>query len=346
MRILVTRLSAMGDVALLLPVLKAFVAQYPQHELMVLSRGFLKPLFAPLPVKFFTADVYGEHKGVPGLYKLHKQIKTTFKPDVILDMHSVMRTRLLGNFFKLSGIPLHRIDKGRAEKKALTRKKNKVLQPLKHTTLRYADVFERAGFPLNFDVNNPPLLSFKNETADSFLKEAVENPKRVIGVAPFAAHKGKMWPAAKMKALIEKLAKQDFEILLFGGPADADELSVWAYEMPNTLSVAARFDLYTEVAIIQKLPLFIGMDSGNMHFAAMVGTPVFSIWGATHPFAGFAPLGQPTENQIQIPNEKLSCRPCSVYGNKPCWRGDYACMEWIEVDEVKENILNFIKISD
>lgn len=338
MRILVTRLSAMGDVALLLPVLKVFIEKYPEHEIIVLSRGFLKPLFAPLPVKFYTADVYGKHKGAPGLFRLFQELKSVFKPDVMLDTHSVLRTRLLGNFFKFSGIPVYRIDKGRTEKKALTVKKGKVFKPLEHTAQRYASVFAAAGFPFDFDINHPPLLSYQNPTAKQFLAEAVENQKRVIGIAPFATHKGKMWPAAKMKALIERLAKEDFEILLFGGPADADALSVWAYELPNSLNVAGRFDLYTELAIIQKLSLFIGMDSSNMHFAALVGTPVLSIWGATHPYAGFAPLGQPQENQIQIAQEKLSCRPCSVYGNKPCWRGDYACMEWIEVEEIFKTV--------
>lgn len=342
MRILVTRLSALGDVALLVPVLKKFTDEHPEHEIMVLSRSFLQPLFTPLTVQFYTADVYGKHKGVKGLWKLFRELKSSFKPDVVLDMHSVMRTHLLGNFFKLSGTPLHRINKGRPEKKALTAKTNKVFTQLQHSAERYATVFASAGFDFSFDVENPPLLSYQSAEANTFIAEEITLLEKTIGIAPFAFHKGKMWPKDNMQQTIESLAGQGYEILLFGGPEDADELSVWAYTLPNVQNLAGRFDLNTELAIIQKLPLMLTMDSSNMHFAALVGTPVVSIWGATHPFAGFAPLGKQAKNYIQIPQKALSCRPCSVFGNKPCWRGDYACLQGIEAQEVTKKLRELI----
>jgi len=73
------------------------------------------------------------------------------------------------------------------------------------------------------------------------------------------------------------------------------------------------------------------MDSSNMHMASLVGTPVVSIWGATHPYAGFMGYGQSITNGVQT---DLECRPCSVFGDKPCWRKDLACMNNIDIDEV------------
>ena len=70
----------------------------------------------------------------------------------------------------------------------------------------------------------------------------------------------------------------------------------------------------------------------------MVGTPVLSIWGATHPFAGFMGWQQKNEYAVQ---KKLECRPCSVYGNKECKRGDYACLNTINTEDIIEKI-NFI----
>ena len=72
------------------------------------------------------------------------------------------------------------------------------------------------------------------------------------------------------------------------------------------------------------LDVMLSMDSANMHLASLTGIPVVSVWGATHPMAGFLGYNQDPENVIQI---DLECRPCSIYGNKPCQRGDYACLQ-------------------
>ncbi len=338
MRILVTRFSALGDVALLVPVLKNFTEQYPEHELMVVSRAFVKPLFAPLPVTFFAADLYGKHKGVQGLWRLYKEIKQAFAPELVLDMHAVLRSHLLGNFFKLSGVPLYRMDKGRVEKRALTSRTAKVFKPLKHTAVRYAEVFAAAGFDFSFDPSHAPSLHYSSKAADAFLQDAIKNPRHALGVAPFAKHQGKMWPAAKMKESIRALSDRGLKVLLFGGKSEAGTLEEWASIHPNITSIAGKFELTDELAIIKKLPLFVGMDSSNTHFAALVGTPVITIWGATHPHAGFAPLGENEEGYLQVPHAQLDCRPCSVFGNKPCWRGDYACMNRIDTHDFVEKV--------
>lgn len=87
---------------------------------------------------------------------------------------------------------------------------------------------------------------------------------------------------------------------------------------------------------MSRLDAMVSMDSANMHLASVVGTPVVSVWGATHPFAGFMGWGQPAENAIQV--EDLPCRPCSVYGNTPCLRGDFACMASIAPERIVKRI--------
>ena len=78
-----------------------------------------------------------------------------------------------------------------------------------------------------------------------------------------------------------------------------------------------------ELALMSHLDVMVSMDSGNMHLASLINTPVVTIWGATHPLAGFMGWNQSEENAVQV---DLPCRPCSVYGNKPCSRKDYACL--------------------
>ena len=75
-----------------------------------------------------------------------------------------------------------------------------------------------------------------------------------------------------------------------------------------------------------------------MHFATLSNIPVISIWGSTHIYAGFGALFQPENYAIEISKEELSCRPCSVYGNKPCFRKDYACLNWISPEMVFEKV--------
>ena len=88
------------------------------------------------------------------------------------------------------------------------------------------------------------------------------------------------------------------------------------------------------------LDVMLSMDSSNMHLASLTGTPVVSVWGATHPYAGFMGWGQTEEYAVQIP---LDCRPCSVYGQKPCLRGDYACMRNIAPEAIVEKVEKVLK---
>lgn len=78
--------------------------------------------------------------------------------------------------------------------------------------------------------------------------------------------------------------------------------------------------LREELILMSNLDVMVSMDSANMHLASLTGTPVVSVWGATHPYAGFLGCNQKEENAVQV---SMPCRPCSIFGNKPCQRGDY-----------------------
>jgi ADP-heptose:LPS heptosyltransferase len=86
---------------------------------------------------------------------------------------------------------------------------------------------------------------------------------------------------------------------------------------------------------MNQMDLMVSMDSANMHLASLVNTPVISIWGATHPYAGFYGFNQDESNAIQI---DLPCRPCSIFGNKPCCRGDYACLRQITPEMIVKKV--------
>ncbi|MEO6346821.1 MAG: glycosyltransferase family 9 protein [Aquaticitalea sp.] len=308
--ILVIRLSAMGDVAMTVPVLRAFTEQYPTIKLTVLTREFFKPFFRDLKnVDVFSADLKNKHQGIFGLYKLSRELKH-LGIDAVADLHNVLRSNILKFFF--FGLEIVQIDKGRDEKKALVTGKN--FEQLITTHQRYAYVFEKLGFPL--DLSNPtfPQRSELNSKIQSVVGE--NRAYKWIGIAPFAAHEGKMYPLKLMEKVITALSKNNRIILFGGGEQEIQTLNALEHQFDNVINVAGMLTLEEELDLISNLDLMYSMDSGNGHLAAMLGIKVVTLWGVTHPFAGFAPFHQPEEYSLLANRNIYPLIPTAVYGNE------------------------------
>jgi ADP-heptose:LPS heptosyltransferase len=107
-------------------------------------------------------------------------------------------------------------------------------------------------------------------------------------------------------------------MLFGGGKKEIELLDNLANKFPTAINIAGKLKLNQELALISNLDVMVSMDSGNAHFAAMLGINTITIWGITHPFAGFAPFNQPFENSILPDLNKYPNIPCSIYGNKVC----------------------------
>jgi ADP-heptose:LPS heptosyltransferase len=334
--ILFIRLSAMGDVAMSVPVITTFVARYPDVKITVLTKAFFATFFKDVPnVTVVVPDLKKKHKGFLGIRRLSKELKN-LGIDVVADLHNVLRSNLLIRFLRLSGVSYQQIDKGRSEKKALTSPKKSNLVNLKPTHERYADVFRKLGF--NLDLNEVKLLPVK--PIDNSISLKIGTLKNnVIGIAPFAAHKGKMYPLDKMEEVIVILSKkEDTSILLFGGGAsEKAALDVLASTYDNVVNVTGTLAFEKELQLISNLSVMLSMDSGNGHLAAMYGVPVVTVWGVTHPAAGFAPIGQSKEMQLLPDLEKFPRIPTSIYGNKYP-EGYLACFNTIAPQEIVDSI--------
>lgn len=333
MNILIIRLSAMGDVAISSPVIRSLSEQYSDDEIFILTKKAFNPFFKGIQnLTLINPDLNGKHKGIPGLFKLFKEIKKEYKPDVVIDLHDVLRSKILRFFFKLSGIKSYKINKGRKEKKRLTNKYNKNLEQLKHTTQRYIDTFLKAKIQIKLNYTALPYSDIENQE----IKNLLHSSSKKIGIAPFAMHKQKQYPIEKMQEVINLLNEKNYQIFIFGGGTQEQKIAEKVASKSNNIhSVISKFSLKEEIYLISKLDLMISMDSANMHIAALTGIKIISIWGATHPFAGFTPF-IPNENSYIIQNEGLDCRPCSVYGNKKCYKETLECMNSI----LPEKIIN------
>ena len=337
--LLVIRLSAMGDVAMTVPVLIALTRKFPDLKITVLTKSFYSPIVDQIPnVTVYAADVKTRHKGILGLWRLYKELKQ-HQISYVADLHNVLRSTILKQFFKLGGTPVVQIDKGRAEKRALMSPTDKVFKPLKTTVQRYADVFHKLGLPITLD--DSCMLPKQNLSKELKQRLAIEG-EQCIGVAPFAAFKGKEYPINLMEEVLQKLnGIKNPKILLFGGGAiEKQQLKIWENQYPKCTNVAGMVSFAEELKLISNLDLMLAMDSGNAHLAAMYGVPTITLWGVTHPYAGFYPFGQ-EHNAIMSDREKFPLIPTSVYGNKfPS--GYDKVMETITTNQILQKILSVL----
>lgn len=324
--ILITRLSALGDIAIAAPLVKKYALENPDIKFTVLSHKLMEPLFrGPINLFFMPFDSKKEGDFI-SLVKLHNKLLKLGVTDVA-DIHNVLRTKVIRVCLLFRGIGNKIINKNRRAKKDLTRPTNKKLKQLTTSMRSYENVFVSLGLK---DLN------FANATIEVIKSN---NSEKKIGIAPFAKHKGKTWPIEKMEKCVEALSNNpNINIYLFGGKGYEEKiLSQWEIKYPNTKSLAGKLPFEAELNLIKDLDLMVSMDSGNMHFASCMNTPVISIWGATHPYAGFYGWGQDYSDIIQL---DMPCRPCSVFGNKACTKGDYPCLNNISVETVVDNIIN------
>ena len=313
--LLVIRLSAMGDVAMTVPVLSSLLQRYPNLRITLLTRKFFEPMFSSMPqITVFEADVTGKHKGLIGLWRLYKALKKE-QPAAIADLHNVLRSKILMLFFSFSSIPIRQIDKGRKEKKALTAIKNKVFRPLKTTHERYADVFRGLGYPIEL---NTSTFQHKRQLNHKILEVAGDRNTSWVGIAPFAAYEAKMYPLNLMEKVVEELnRKNSYKIFLFGGGTEEMKLlKAMEVKYNNVIAIPDKLKFEEELNLISHLDLMLSMDSGNGHLAAIFGIPTITLWGVTHPHAGFYPFGQAPENALLADRKDFPAIPTSVYGNK------------------------------
>jgi ADP-heptose:LPS heptosyltransferase len=336
----------MGDVAMTVPVIRAFVQQNPNVKITVISTFFFKPFFDGIKnLSFYAFDDKNRHNGVIGLMRLFQDLEA-LEIDAFVDLHNVLRSKMVRALFRINGKKTAHVNKGRKEKAALTRADNKIFKPLTTMFERHSKVFEELGFKV--DLSNP--LFPEKAVLDSEISQLIgEIPIdieiKLIGIAPFAQYDSKVYPLDLMQEVIDKLAENsDYKILLFGGgKKEIELLASLSKGKENVVVVAGQLQFLQELQLISNLDVMLAMDSGNAHIAAMLGINVITLWGATHPFAGFSPFNQPLENALVSDRNLFPKLPTSVYGNKKV-EGYENVMRTISVESVVDKINSILSV--
>ena len=322
----------MGDILMTVPVVEALARQYPETTITVVSRAFVGSVFGLCPANVhFRAVKLENYPGVRGLARLVKELCEETNPTQVCDLHDVLRTKLMRPMFRMRGIPTCHIHKDRKARKSFV--KNRPLTQQETSFERYAKALAEAGFPVKLDYSS--IFMQRECTASETSKKGEERVQKV-GIAPFAAHPTKIYPPEKMEEVVRMLCERGIMVYLFGaGAKERALMESWASRYSGVESMVGRLpDMAAELNLIATLDVMLVMDSGNMHLAALTPTRIVSVWGATHPKGGFLPWGRDESCCVQ---RTLDCRPCSIYGNKPCRYGDNRCLD-ITPEEIVKRI--------
>lgn len=337
-RVALVRFSALGDIAMALPAVYDACRANPDVSFFFMTRPLPARLFVNPPENLSIVAVdLTQAKGLAGLTGLASRLYNEFRIDTMVDLHDVLRTQVIRTLLRMRGVRISVFRKERGKRRALTRKYGKTMLPISSVSNRYREAIEKAGLKMSAGFTN---LTFSPERINHVLmKTGTRKTKDTwIGIAPFAAHNGKVYPLDQMRQVIKDLAmRPDTSVFIFGaGNYETEKINAITEGLPRTFNMAAlAIGLENELALMTQLDLMVSMDSANMHLASLAGCRTVSIWGATHPYCGFMAAGQDPDGIVQL---DMTCRPCSVFGNKPCRRGDMHCLHGIAPQMILSHI--------
>lgn len=338
----VARFSSIADVAMAIPVIYSACATYPDIRFYFVTRRTMADMFINPPSNLIVVgvDIKTDYTGVSGMRRLVNELSKDYDIDLFIDLQDVVRTRMMRFLWSLKGVKSVCIDKGDANRRALIRRRRKRMLPLISQRTRYRAAFYKAGLPVS-DAFKGLFGGHCKAPEKSF--EMITGPKKPgekwVGVAPFASHAGKMYPLGKMEEVLRmvRAAHPEVRFYFFGGGSEEHErLDCMAGEFEGAVSLSGkRYGFAAEIALINHLDVMVTMDTANMHLSLIALTPTVSIWGSTHPYCGSEGWNQSDNDIVQLP---MTCRPCSMTGNKVCYRSDYMCLCGIRPEKIAEKI--------
>ena len=309
---LIFRLSSMGDVVMTIPVIRCLEKKYPENKFIFVTRPKFRYFFEEFKnVKVFEVDLEKRHKGVLGLFNLFLDLRK-LNPKRIADLHSVLRTNILSLLFRLIFTKVSVIDKKRKERKALTRKVNKIFKPLTPVHYLYQEVFNKLGFSIDLTKDH----LYPSSKTFNLNIDQIDIKGKMVGIAPFAKHSAKMYPLDLMQKIVSYIQDKHTVFLFGNGKIEMQTINGWSSALKNVYSCDILGGFENEVGLISNLDLMISMDSANGHIASIYNIPVITVWCLTHPYSGFTTFNNDPNNQFLADREEYPQIPNSIYGNK------------------------------
>ena len=317
-KILIIRLSSLGDIILTTPLLRSLKEKYPEMQIDFCIREEFHDVIRHSPYK---SEVY-IYKPVPeAVAELTTQIVAN-KYDAILDLQNNFRTKQLLKDIK---VPIFKFKKHSIAKFLLVNFKLKRLSNLPQIPVRYAKALK------HFELDN--------SGADIFLPEGITSDlppsDKYIGLCPGSIHYTKMWPSSYYSELGEILNLHRYKVVLFGGKKEKALCESFMKHIPGAINLCNDDDLYRTCINMKQCKAVVTNDSGLMHVAAAMNIPVLAIFGSTVKEFGFTPYK--TKSTV-IENFSLKCRPCSHIGRSECPEKHFQCMMALSPIAIYQNL--------
>lgn len=344
-KILIIRLSSIGDILLSSPLIRCLRNKFPNSQIDFLVRNDYSELVKYNP-HINTVIEFDTRGGFNSLKKLTHQLKQE-NYNVVLDIHNSLRSRYIRYFSKPQSV--HIVDKRTPARFCLVNFKVNLYKKDVPVAERYIETAKELGVE-NDTIGLEVYIqdNQQNKIAEKLLQLRSSDIKMIVGVAPAAKHNTKKWQAGKYVELLSRLAsEQDALILAFGGIEDKkeiDDIVNKVNEISNkqaALNFAGELSLLENAAALDYCNVVITNDTGLMHLAAARKKKVVALFGPTVREFGFFPYG--TEN-IVIENKTLRCRPCSHIGSKACPNKHFKCMEDISSEKVYTEVKHILNI--
>lgn len=321
-KILVIRLSSLGDVVLATPALRALHQRFPKAEIHVATRTEYAPLVFPSPWvnRVQTLD-RKEEKGFVAYLKGIRQEEY----DLVVDLHATLRSRMIAQASGAGMILRYR--KAVLGRRTLVAFKAKKAFQAKQVVDRYLECLSPLG--IEKPSRQPEVVLDSKEKA--FGREFLGKSGPFIALVPGAKHATKRWLKDGFVEVGKRLWQEDkVGIVVLGSDEEKGLVREVVRGIGEGAKEACGLGLRQMASVLGSCKVVLTNDSGPMHLATAVGTPVAALFGPTVEDFGFFPLG---ERNIVL-ERHLSCRPCSLHGTEECPEGHFKCMREITAGEV------------
>ena len=329
-KILIIRLSSIGDILLSTPFIRQTRRAFPDSQIDFVTKKQFSELLENNP-HINNLIEFDSDTGLQGLKKLGSTLIIN-KYDYVFDLHNNLRSNYLRQKIKS------------ANKYSI--KKNKLIQFLyvKFKINRYleitpiADRYLNIGKPAGIKDDGEGLEIFWNKNTEDYVIEIFEKKRvspenQIFAIAPGAGFFTKRWPIEFYQTFVENiLEKHDCKVVVLGDDNDKKQSEILSIH-DNVIDLTGQLSLLQSAVVLSKCRALVSNDSGLMHMATAVKTPVLGIFGSTVKEFGFFPY---RSKSIVVENRNLKCRPCSHIGRNKCPQKHFKCMQEIIPEIVEE----------
>lgn len=326
-RILLIRLSSIGDIVLTTPLVRLLRKRFPDCEIDYLTKSRFKELICHHPELSRVLE-FPDHGRSADLAHMRKMIRDR-RYDLILDLHKNLRSLFL-TALQNNGT-IRRLKKYGFRRFLLVKTGINLYGHIVPVYKRYLDVAGQLG------IENDQLgteLYLPDETVvnvrEQILHEGSEQQK-IIALAPGAGFATKRWPVERFRALAGQILAHGYRCCVVGDQNDRELARQICDGNPGCIDLTGKLSLLETAAVLALSEKVVCNDSGVMHIAEAVGTPVVAMFGSTVRELGFFPL-RPQSRVIE--NRDIRCRPCSHVGRHHCPRGHFDCMRTLATERI------------